>query len=212
MLTTCQNIDRTDITERIQGIEGIKKKTETGEQTRWYILVYNTKTGGFHQHYGKENTIRNNIFAFAQLYQLQCTRVEKHRSFNFNNNIILFKQGVVLQGAWGKIDIQMDKNIYWNSANNEYIFNGKSFKVWQNTGHDTHSIIADPHFKDAANFNFEITDKTNSNKINFIPFDYSKAGVYGNENWIKKAKLPPHILSDFDKAVEENMNQDTKHD
>jgi parallel beta-helix repeat protein len=175
-------------------------------------LVYNTKTGGFHQHYGKENTIRNNIFAFAQLYQLQCTRVEKHRSFNFNNNIILFKQGVVLQGAWGKIDIQMDKNIYWNSANNEYIFNGKSFKVWQNTGHDTHSIIADPHFKDAANFNFEITDKTNSNKINFIPFDYSKAGVYGNENWIKKAKLPPHILSDFDKAVEENMNQDTKHD
>lgn len=175
-------------------------------------LVYNTKTGGFHQHYGKENIIRNNIFAFAKLYQAQCSRVEKHRSFNFENNIILFNEGVVLQGAWEKIDIQMNKNLYWNNKEDEYIFCGKSFEKWKKSGHDSNSIIANPNFKDAANYNFKIVDKTNTNKIDFVPFNYSKAGVYGEIAWTEKAQLPQHILTAFDKAVEENLKQNTKRD
>lgn len=175
-------------------------------------LVYNTKTGGFHQHYGKNNTIRNNIFAFAKLYQAQCTRVEKHRSFNFENNIVVFNEGLVLKGAWEKIDIQMNNNLYWNTAGNEYVFNGKSFKEWQETGHDSNSLIANPDFKDISNFDFEITNKSNTNKIGFMPFDYSKAGVYGEEKWQKKARLPENIITAFNKTVEENMNKNTNRD
>jgi len=175
-------------------------------------LVYNTKTGGFHQHYGKENIIRNNIFAFAKMYQVQCTRVEEHRSFNFEKNIILFNEGVVLQGAWDKIDIQMDNNLYWNTKEKNYIFNKKSFREWQKSGHDSHSIIANPNFKDAAKFNFEIKKPGNINKIGFVPFDYSKAGVYGEKEWIEKAKLPENILMDFDNAVNENMKEYTRKD
>lgn len=173
-------------------------------------LVYNTKTGGFHQHYGKDNFIQNNIFAFAKLYQAQCSRVEKHRSFNFENNILLFNEGVVLQGVWENINIQMDKNLYWNTKGGKYSFNRKSFKKWQKTGHDSNSVIANPHFIDASAFNFEFKNKSNISKIDFKVFDYSKAGVYGGKKWIEKAKLPTEILIAFDKAVDNNMKQEAK--
>ncbi|EAR00018.1 right-handed parallel beta-helix repeat-containing protein [Maribacter sp. HTCC2170] len=171
-------------------------------------LVYSTKTGGFHQHYGKNNTIRNNIFAYSKMYQAQCTRVEEHRSFNFSNNIIVFDKGVVLNGAWNKIDIYMDSNLYWNTGGNTYDFNGKSFKEWQKSGNDINSIIKNPNFKDAPNFDFRLRNNKSIRKINFRPFDFSKAGVYGGIEWIGKSKLPKHITEDFDKVVEENMNRD----
>lgn len=171
-------------------------------------LVYSTKTGGFHQHYGKNNAIKNNIFAYAKMYQAQCTRVEEHRSFNFSNNILVFDRGVVLNGAWNKIDILMDNNLYWNTGGNTYDFNGNSFEEWQKTGHDINSIIENPNFIDAPNFNFKFKNKKSIRKIDFKPFDYSKAGVYGNSEWLKKALLPNSIITDFNKAVEQNMKRD----
>jgi len=170
-------------------------------------LVYRTKTGGFHQHYGENNVIENNIFAFAQLFQIQCTRVEEHRSFNFNHNIIVFNKGVVLQGAWQKIDIEMDHNLYWNMAGNTYDFAGQSFKKWKKTGHDQNSMIEDPVFKDASHDDFRFEDTKVVNKIGFVPFDISKAGVYGSEEWKETAKLPETTLRAFDQAVKENMNK-----
>ena len=168
-------------------------------------LVYSTKTGGFHQHYGENNSIKNNIFAFAKLYQVQCTRVEKHRSFTFENNIVIFNQGAVLKGAWNKIDIVMDQNLYWNMDGDNYDFNGSSFSKWKKTGHDLHSYLADPNFKDARSFDFTFNNERNIQRIGFKPFDYSKAGVYGSTEWKNRAKLADSILNNFDKTIEENM-------
>lgn len=167
-------------------------------------LVYNTKTGGFHQHYGKNNIIRNNIFAFARKYQIQATRVEKHRSFDFMNNIVVFDEGVVLKGAWDKFDIKMDYNLYWNTDGDKYDFAGKTFEAWKQTGHDSHSIIADPYFKDLKAFDFTFQKRKNINRIKFKPFDYSKAGVYGDANWKEKAKLSAETLRLFDAEVQAN--------
>ncbi|MBS1702358.1 MAG: right-handed parallel beta-helix repeat-containing protein [Armatimonadetes bacterium] len=64
-------------------------------------IVTNTKTGGFHQHYGKENIIRNNVFAFAkQDGQIIRTREEDHISFTFEHNVVLWKGTELLGGNW----------------------------------------------------------------------------------------------------------------
>ena len=173
-------------------------------------LVYNTKTGGFHQHYGKNNSIRNNIFAYAQKVQLKCTRIEEHRSFEYMNNIILFDKGTVMERNCDKLNMEMDYNIYWNTNRDSYDFEGLSFQKWkEKTGHDSHSIIADPYFKDPESYDFTLQKKQNTRRIKFKPFDYSKAGVYGDSQWKEKAKLSSDRIKAFDIEVERNnQNKD----
>ncbi len=151
-------------------------------------LVYNTKTGGFHQHYGKENIIRNNIFAFGKLYQLQATRVEKHLSFTLENNIIYYRQGKVLVGPWDKINIIMQNNCYYNAAGGKVKILGMSFNDWQRkTGRDKGSIVANPLFINADRYNFHIKPGSPVFRIGFKPFDYTLAGVYGSDTWKRQA-------------------------
>ena len=173
-------------------------------------LVYNTKTGGFHQHYGKNNSIRNNIFAYAQKVQMKCTRIEEHKSFDFKNNIILFDKGTVMERNCDKLNMEMDYNIYWNTSGGNYDFEGLSFQKWkEKTGHDSHSIIADPYFKDPESYDFTLQKKQNTRRIKFKPFDYSRAGVYGDSQWKEKAKLSSDIIKAFDIEVERNnQNKD----
>ena len=157
-------------------------------------LVYNTKTGGFHQHYGKENVVRNNILAFSKLYQVQATRVENHLSFTFENNIVYYDTGVLLSGPWNRVKIKMDNNCYC-AVGADVSFIGKSPPDWiKETGHDKNSIIADPLFVDAKNYDFRLKPNSPALKVGFKPFDYTKAGVYGRPAWVKKAEnvtFPP---------------------
>ena len=76
-------------------------------------LVYRTTHGGFHQHYGKENTFRNNIFAFGRDAQIQRTRVEGHQSFRFEHNLVYWEKGPLFAGDWSKPNAAFDGNTYW---------------------------------------------------------------------------------------------------
>lgn len=151
-------------------------------------LVYNTRTGGFHQHYGKENVVRNNIFAFGTLHQIQATRIENHLSFTFENNIVYWDIGPLLSGPWPKLNIVMKNNCYWDASGKPIDFAGMNLEEWQKKGRDEGSIIADPLFVDAKNFDFHLKPNSPTTKTTFKPFDYTKAGVYGTQQWITKAQ------------------------
>jgi hypothetical protein len=151
-------------------------------------LVYDTKTGSFHQHYGKENIIRNNILACSQLHQLQATRVENHLSFTFEKNIVYWETGPLLAGRWKEININMDRNCYWNTAGQPVTFAGLTLDQWrEQEGHDQNSIIADPGFVDPKSHDFHLKADSPARTLGFEPFDYTQAGVYGDPAWIARA-------------------------
>ncbi|MCK4343658.1 MAG: right-handed parallel beta-helix repeat-containing protein [Bacteroidales bacterium] len=154
-------------------------------------LVYKTKTGGFHQHYGSENLIRNNIFALNKLYQLQCTRVEEHLSFTFSNNIVYTQEGVLFSGPWTSIQALLEKNCYWDLRTKDPLFMETHFSEWKKLGLDKGSIIADPFFIDPQNGNFQFSKNNTWKRIEFVPFDHSQAGVYGDKEWVELARFNP---------------------
>jgi hypothetical protein len=172
-------------------------------------LVYATKTGSFHQHYGRENIVRNNILVGSQEHQVQVTRVENHLSFTFEKNIVYWtNRSPALAGMWAAHRQLTRSNCYWNASGYPVTFTGKSLAEWQRTpvapptatngamltpewvvpGREQGSLIADPVFENAAENDFRLKPNSPARQLGFKPFDYSQAGVSGDAAWRAEAK------------------------
>ena len=155
-------------------------------------LVYRTKTGGFHQHYGWENRIRNNIFAFATEHQLQRTRTEEHISFFFERNIVYWdNDSPLLASNWRDDNFRMDYNLYWNAAGKPVLFPGNlTLHQWQTQRkQDLNSLVADPLFVDPKQGDFRLKPESPAFKLGFEAFDVSNSGKQTPR--VLTAGLPP---------------------
>ena len=134
-------------------------------------LVYDTKTGGFHQHYGKDNVVRNNIFAFSKMHKLEYTRSEPHLSFTFEKNIVTWSGATpLLHGAWDRGQYDARNNWYWN-AGGMVSFLGKSLAGWQAKGHEQGTQIVDPLFIDPAGRDFRLQPQSPALNAGFKEFN-----------------------------------------
>lgn len=144
-------------------------------------VVYRTKSAGFHQHYGRDNTVRNNIFAFGKEHQLMRTRAEEHSSFSFRNNIVYFDSGDLLGSNWSNDHYKMERNLYFDARSpkspENLRFDGGSLAEWRRRGHDADSMVADPLFVDPAKNNFRLQPDSPALKLGFKPIDLSEVGV-----------------------------------
>lgn len=154
-------------------------------------LVYHTELGCFSQHYGRENTVRNNILAFSRAGEISRYRQEDHLSFTFEQNIVYSTSGFFLNGGWSNGKYQMGKNLYWDTSTTDPDFDEMAFEDWQALGRDAGSLLADPMFVNPQALDFRLKPDSPAKKIGFVPFDPGQAGLYGDPDWVK---LPGAIV------------------
>ena len=157
-------------------------------------LVYSCGSDSYHLHYGSYNTVRNNIFALSGESQIRivtapthCTPDDGgHKTVDLCNNIILTDQKVrALSYMHNTSTMDERNNTYWDLSSGDKLYASEdsrpdcslSIKTTQRTGYIHSPIIADPMFRDAANFDFELSPDSPSIAAGFEPWDYSNAGT-----------------------------------
>ena len=141
-------------------------------------IVYRTEDDGYHHHYGRENIVRNNIFALGQMAQIRRSRKEAHVGFSFEHNIVYWKEGTLLDpdGKWDDDQFHFDYNLYYQAGGQPIQFGKESLAEWQKRGQDVHSLVADPLFVDPEHGDFTLMPGSPATKIGFKPIDMSQVG------------------------------------
>ena len=143
-------------------------------------LVYDCSSQLFHQHYGEDNMIRNNIFAFGGDGQFRITRNEEHNSLFLENNIFV-GDNTPMYYITTDIDWFKDNgNLYWDYKNGGNVFSGdkglfEKHKIpfMMGKGYYNNAVFENPVFKDAANRDFTLATNSPAIANGFVPFEYN---------------------------------------
>lgn len=139
-------------------------------------VVWDTKSAGFHQHYGRENVVENNVFARARLGLLRISRPEAHLSATVTRNIFLGSSPEIIEdgtgGGFGSdrdAKVVYDSNLYWSEAGRVSLA-GKTLTERQQTGRDGRSRVGDPMLANPAQGDFRLRPGSSAGLIGFRPF------------------------------------------
>lgn len=155
-------------------------------------VVHSTSSGGFHLHYGRDNLVENNIFAWSHSRQIERTRAEPEprESLNVQRNIFYFTNGLGFAGNWLDKKYRFDYNTYWAVGADDFVFPFGAFANWQAEGFDTHGRLLDPQFADPEAFDFSLPPTSPAVvQTGFAPIDVSGVGLYGNNAWVNAPRL-----------------------
>ena len=148
-------------------------------------LVYNCSCEAYHQHYGRENIVRENVFAFCKDAMIAVTNLRQdgyespgphyRKAISFYRNLLIndgkpFYRFCDVGQIFSNNMIDSENNIFCDYTdaesvfiqypcveNNEWITKKIDLKAWQKQGYDIcGKMIDDPGFKDVKKRDFRL--------------------------------------------------------
>jgi len=146
-------------------------------------ISYDLSAQPFHQHYGSNNLLRLNIFAFGEGGAFIVTRKEEHLGVILERNILVSDGTPIYAKAAEGFRITDCMNLVWN-YNGEPLSGSMNYDVYTRTytfpeankrtpeqmkegGLFAGAIIADPKFKDPKNRDFTLADDSPAKILGF---------------------------------------------
>jgi len=149
-------------------------------------ICYCCSDNCYHQHYGRMNLVKNNIFAFAGKELCRVTRGEQHLSAIFENNVLI-SDGCPAYGLLSEEHIENEtvatgNNIIWSITDQKtdvVQYCGKNLKLdeAQKLSLEQGSIYANPNFNDIKNHDFNLADDSVAYDLQFHKIDTLKIGI-----------------------------------
>ena len=162
-------------------------------------LVYRTQDAGLHQHYGTDNVVRNNIFAFGTNGQMRLSNPKKSGIITITHNIFFFQTNKLFEVEHPIEKINLSSNLYWQVGGSPIKFNkDETVADWQKR--EPGVVVADPLFVAPERGDFRLKSGSPAKQIGFVAFDASQAGR--TTKTARTAKLPP-VLRVFPAAPPE---------
>jgi hypothetical protein len=147
-------------------------------------IVYRAATAAFNMHYGRENLIRNNVFAGGET-TVSYYRVEDHLGFTLERNILYNGEGPLLGLAKETSAAECGAESTASEAHKRtdcrhYRLTGNVYRdsltPRPDTGSDPRPLVADPGFVNEAEYDFRLLPDAPALKAGFQPIDMSGVG------------------------------------
>lgn len=155
-------------------------------------LCHDTNAQAFHQHYGRENIVRNNLFAFAGEGLIALSRDDGLAAFSFYRNIVIADgQPMYVGGYHARVrsyPVDCHANLFYDVSGEATLagprpetadepLDDATLAGWQAMGHDRHSIVADPKCAELGERDFALApDSPAITELGFKPLDMSNVG------------------------------------
>ena len=141
-------------------------------------ICYHFTEQPFHQHYGRDNIVRNNIFAFGDGGAFTITRREDHNSLTLTGNILVTRGRPIYAKSPQEYHFTDRGNLIWDYAGTPFCGDGLSVADVQKGGYFRDVVVADPRFADPEHGDFTLDPASPAvTELGFAPIDTSDVGI-----------------------------------